>query len=96
MKSLQFTPAASADLDEILDYIAEDRPHTAVQVVKRIRERCEMLRYHPEMGQLYPKLGSGIRAIPQQRWVIFYRVESNSVQILRVLDGARHIDFLFD
>lgn len=47
MKSLQYTSATSADLHEILDYIAEDRPHTAVQ-------------------------------------------------IFRVLDGARHIDFLFD
>ncbi len=96
MKPLQFTSAASADLDEILDFIAKDRPHTAGQVIKKIRKRCEILQSHPEMGQAYPEFGSGIRGIPQQRWMIFYRIEMNSVQILRILDGARHIDLLFD
>jgi toxin ParE1/3/4 len=96
MMSLQFTPAASTDLDEILDFIAKDRPHAAVQVIERIRKQCEILQSHPEMGQAYPEFGSEIRGIPQQRWMIFYRIEMNSVQILRILDGARHIDLLFD
>lgn len=96
MMPLQFTPAASADLDEILDFVAKDRPHTAVQVIETIRKQCEILQSYPEMGQAYPEFGTDIRGIPQQRWMIFYRIKINSVQILRILDGARHIDLLFD
>ena len=94
MKSLLFTPTAISDLYEILEYVAKDRPHTAVQVIARIRQRCELLVDHPEIGQVYPNFGYMVRGIPQQRWIICYRVEAESIQILRVLDAARDIDLL--
>jgi len=68
----------------------------AVHVVKKIRNKCELLVDHPEMGQAYPKLGATVRGIPQQRWVIFYRVRSETIEILRILDAARDIDDLLD
>lgn len=94
MKTLLFTSAASNDLDEILNYIAKDRRHPATKVIKNIRSKCQLLVDHPEIGQAYPSFGSEVRGIPQQRWMIFYRVLPDSVQILRILDGARDIDIL--
>ncbi len=53
MKSLLFASAASNDLNEILNYIAKDRPHTATKVIKSIRSKCQLLVDHPEIGQAY-------------------------------------------
>jgi toxin ParE1/3/4 len=94
MKTLLFTSAASNDLDEILNYIEKDRPHTATKVIQSIRSKCQLLVDHPEIGQTYPNFGNEVRGTPQQRWMIFYRVLPDSVQILRILDGSRDIDIL--
>ena len=90
------TPLAQADLNHILDQIAETRPMTAVAVMKRIRKKCELLATQPEMGQLRPEFPGNYRSFPVQRWVIFYRLEHETVEIHRVLDGSRDLDSLLD
>lgn len=94
MTRLVFTPLAEGDLLEILEYIAEHRPLTATKVVERIRHVCGKLCQFPEMGQLRPEFAASLRSIPVQRWVIFYRVVGDSVEVHRVLDGARDLDSL--
>lgn len=91
---LVLTPLAEAYLNGILDYIAEHRPQTAVDVVLRIRERCEMLVTQPQIGQLREEFPGNYRSFPCQRWVIFYRITGDQVEIHRVLDGARDIESL--
>jgi len=51
MSRVIFAPLAEADLDEILDYIARDKPRAAVNFVARLRETCYMLGANPEMGE---------------------------------------------
>lgn len=92
---LVFTPLAVADLDSILDYVAEERPFTATAVIQRIREKCELIASQPEIGQARPEFSGNYRSFPVQRWIIFYRVTDDAVEIHRVLDGARDIDSLF-
>lgn len=71
---LVFTPLAEADVGEILDYVAEHRPHTARAVIARIREKCELLAGNPEIGQQRNEFRGNDRSFPVQRWVIFYRI----------------------
>ena len=92
---LFFTPLAEADIGDILDYIAAQRPLTAVAVVSHIREKCELIATQPGIGQRRPEFPGDYRSFPVQRWVIFYRIKSDTVEIHRVLDGARDIDSLF-
>lgn len=94
MSRLFFTPLAEADLASILDSIAQDRPRTATAVVARIRKRCELLASHPLLGQRRPEFPGEYRCWPAERWVIFYRVVGDSVEIHRVVDGAMDIDTL--
>jgi toxin ParE1/3/4 len=94
MNRLVFTPLAESDLNEILDYIAEHRPLTAVAVVGRIREKCDLLASHPLIGQLRPEFPGDYRSFPVERWVIFYRVVSDTVEVHRIIDGARDLDSL--
>jgi toxin ParE1/3/4 len=91
---LFFTPVAEADLGRILDYISETRPQTAVSVVRRIRDKCELIASHPEIGQRRPEFAGDYRSFPIQRWVVFYRIREDSVEIHRVLDGSRDLDSL--
>jgi toxin ParE1/3/4 len=94
VKALFFTPAAVGDLEQILDYIAVHRPLTAKKVVAKIREKCAIIATHPEIGQRRPEFPGNYRSSVFQRWVIFYRVVDDTVEIHRVLDGSRDIDGL--
>ena len=94
MKQLLFTPLAESDLDAILDYIAERRPRTALAVLARIRRTCELLATHPEIGQRRIEFPGDYRSLTVERWVIFYRVMPEAVEIHRVVDGSRDINSL--
>jgi toxin ParE1/3/4 len=94
MSRLVFTPLAEADLGEILEFIAKERPLTAVAVTTRIRETCELVASQPLIGQRRPEFPGNYRSFPIQRWIIFYRVVGDTVEVHRVLDGARDLDSL--
>jgi toxin ParE1/3/4 len=94
MNRLAFTPLAEADLNQILDYIAEHRPLTAIAVIGRIREKCELLATQPLIGQRRPEFPGDYRSFPVERWVIFYRVPGDTVEVHRIVDGARDLDSL--
>ncbi len=94
MSRLVFTPLAEADLDDILSYIEQHRPLTARQVFGRIRQKCEAIAAQPEIGQRRPEFPGHYRSFPVQRWVIFYRIVGDTVEIHRIVDGARDLDSL--
>ena len=92
---LVFTPLAVSDLDGILELIAENRPLTAQAVVARLKAKCHLIASQPELGQRRPEFPGDYRSFPAERWVIFYRILEDTVQIHRVLDGSRDFDSLF-
>ena len=95
MSRLVFTPLAEDDLQCILDYIAQDRPGTAVQIVSEIRRKCALAN-SPLIGQPRPDISPVHRCSTWKRWVIFYRVVGDVVEIHRVLDGAQDAEAIFD
>jgi toxin ParE1/3/4 len=86
---LVFTPLAEIDLYGIISEIAAQRPGTARAVAARIRKKCRLLAGHPFIGERLTIRSREYRCFPVQRWIIFYRVVEQTVQIHRVLDGAR-------
>lgn len=90
-----FTRAARSDLVEIWTWIADDDPETADRFVGRLRDAALALGRTPGMGRGRDELAVGVRSFPVGRHVIFYRVESDAVQVLRVLNGYRDVDALF-
>ena len=83
MARLRFTPLAEADLNSILDYIAESAPLTARNFVSTIREKCDLIATQPEMGRRRH------RSLAVGQYVVFYRVHPEEVQIHRILHGSR-------
>src|SRR5689334_6322404 len=85
------SPLASADLREIHDHIAEQDLDAALDAITRLELACEKLAKMPEMGRRRKELGRTIRSLAVGRYVIFYRIVKDGVEIIRVLHGARDI-----
>jgi toxin ParE1/3/4 len=88
---VRYTRRARADLLEIWEWIAPDRPATADRVYETIENRCNSLLKHPELGRPRPEIGEGARSLVIERWIAFYRIVEDGVQIVRIIDGARDL-----
>jgi toxin ParE1/3/4 len=92
MAKLVFSPLAEADLNDILRYIALDKPGAAVRWIQKIRDTCESLANNPEFGERRPEFRTGeFRSSLVGRYAIFYRAISDGVEIARVVRGERDI-----
>ena len=88
-----FTPEARADLTELYEYIAErSGEDRAFGYVERIEEWVSGLETFPERGTRRDDIRPGLRVTGfERRLSIAFRVESNSVTILRILYGGRDL-----
>jgi|SRR5262245_36013299 toxin ParE1/3/4 len=93
---VRLTPEAKADLEDIGDRIAERNPARAVTYVRELRERAFRIGEFPHAGPPRPRWGENIRIAVHGKYLIIYRVRDETVQILRVLHGARDLDALFE
>lgn len=87
---------AERDLNAIYDYIAEENPAAALQVIIRLEEQFNTISDMPNIGRKREELAASLRSSPQGRYVIFYRDFKDCVEIARVIHSARDIDSIFD
>ena len=86
---LAFSDAAERELEAIGDHIALDNPARATSFIRELRKDCAVLVSLPERNPLLARhRRSGIRRRVYGRYLIFYRVEHDTVQILHILHGA--------
>lgn len=90
------SPQAFRDLDDIAAYIGLDNPQAALRFLDSLENRFHLLAASPGIGRERPDLGAGLRGLPVDNYVIFYRQASTGIEIVRVLHGARDIEALFD
>lgn len=88
-------PMAEADLDGIIDYIAQDDPTRAEEFGEELRGKTAPLAQHPKMGRSgRPGLPAFVRELVVHRnYIVFYRVldEVRTVEILRVKHVAQQM-----
>ena len=81
--------AAWSDMRRIGLAIAKDNRNRAASFVEELYDRCHELR---DIAYAFPLLAgrseSGVRRRVYGRYLIFYRVENETVQILHILHGA--------
>ncbi|MBU0674251.1 MAG: type II toxin-antitoxin system RelE/ParE family toxin [Proteobacteria bacterium] len=58
-------------------------------------EQCRLFCSSPEIGRLRDELLPGIRSFPVKRYIIFYRVTTNAIEVIRILSGYRDFDSVF-
>jgi toxin ParE1/3/4 len=96
MNQFIIKPQAQDDLDSIFDYIAQDNPQKAEELIRIFHEKFVMLTTIPEAGTIRPELAPDIRGFPFKRYVIFYQPTLDGIVIVRVIHGSRDIPTLFD
>jgi plasmid stabilization system protein ParE len=96
-------PAASADLIEIVSFIAAETPLTARRVAARLAAAAASLRRHPRRGRRVPELsalvdpttlaalGLEIREVVVRPWRLTYVIEGHAVRIAAVVDSRRDV-----
>lgn len=72
----------------IFDYIEADSPRTALMVDDRIQSRVDGLTRFPELGRSGRIEGTRELVIHGAPYVAAYRIDGDTVRILRILDGA--------
>ena len=86
-------PIAEADLDSIIDYIAQDNPTKAEAFGQELHDKTLPLAQHPKLGRTgRPGLPAFLRELVAHRnYIVFYRVldEARTVEILRVKHTAQ-------
>ncbi|MDZ4150391.1 MAG: type II toxin-antitoxin system RelE/ParE family toxin [Methylococcales bacterium] len=86
---------AEADLDNIIDYIAQDNPTKAEKFGQALRDRVLPLAQHPKLGRTgRPGLPVFLRELVAHRnYIVFYRVldEARTVEILRLKHTAQQL-----
>jgi toxin ParE1/3/4 len=86
---IKWVRLALTDLDEAAAFISQDNPEAAIRTVKRIREATRILSDQPNAGRVGRVHGTRELVIVGTPFILPYRVIKNTVQILRVLHGAR-------
>jgi toxin ParE1/3/4 len=82
---------AERDLTEIADYIAADSPGNASRFIRKLKNHFSLLAARPLIGRMRPELAAGVRSIHTGRYIIFYRVIDDGIEIARVIHSARDI-----
>jgi toxin ParE1/3/4 len=80
-------------LTEAYAYLAERSPQSADTLLDEVELVVQLLAAFPEVGRPRDELRPGIRSFRLRRFhhVLFYRLNRDSVVLLRLLHGARDI-----
>ena len=91
MADVRRSPQAETDLETILEELQQKAPALAERVVVAFHEKSQALARFPEMGRIRPEIAPALRSTLVFAYVIFYRVDGDVVQILRILHGKRDL-----
>lgn len=90
-----FSAEADADLATIRSFISLGSQRRAESFVREIVEACLAIVDVPLGWPILPRYEqAAFRRKTHRRYLIFYRVQPDHVQIVRVLHGARDLDRL--
>ena len=95
--TIRYLKTAENDLIDIFNYIKQDKPTAAATYLERFDDLIFQLASNPFIG-IVPKDGRlkklGYRILVVDKYLVFYVVKSKTVQIRRVIHGARQYEFL--
>ncbi len=87
MAIVRRSPRSEEDLDAILDDLNRKDPAIAARYASEFEQKGHPLAQFPEIGRGRPEIAPNLRGTLVQPYVIFYRIEDDVVQILRILHG---------
>ena len=82
MLSLRYSALSKDDLNEIVRFIAKDKPFAARPWVEKIRAKCRLAAKPPGIGDDRSDLGDGIRSTYVGSYIIFFREKDGTLEIV--------------
>jgi toxin ParE1/3/4 len=92
MPEIRIRPLVFDDLVEIWSYIAEDSPNRADTFIDSIDRKFRELSRSPHIGRSRSELLPGLCSFPVGRYIIFYLVITDGIEVVRVLHASRDCD----
>jgi toxin ParE1/3/4 len=94
---IRFSESAKQDLRDIWRGLAEYSGLSfADSTLAKIESKFRLLAQFPNSGRVRDELSLGFRSYPAGDFAIFYRILDMTVEVVRVLNGRRNIDVIFD
>jgi toxin ParE1/3/4 len=94
--NILWAAVAEKDLLGIVDFIAEDNPGIAMEILYKIKSSTAKLNRSPGRGRIVPELQrqgiSRYREILIKPWRVIYRIEKTKVYVVAVIDGRRNVE----
>jgi toxin ParE1/3/4 len=94
-KRAYLSKQAEADVDDIWLYVAHDSIRAADRLIADFHRKCELLASSPGLGRRRDELRPSLRSFPWGEYVIFYRLSTEGIEIVRILHGHRDIEKIF-
>jgi toxin ParE1/3/4 len=92
-RRFRVTHRARRDLEGIARWIgAQSGPERARLVLGRIMATCELFASQPSAGRAEPDLGQNVRSFLVHPYLVVYRPQGRSIEVLRIIHGARDRD----
>jgi plasmid stabilization system protein ParE len=92
---VQIPSSVVYDIQEIVNYIAEDNPSIALEILDRLESKINSLKEYPERGRVVPELLNQniieYHEIIDTPWRIIYKIVDSNVFIITVIDGRRNV-----
>ena len=89
---------AQTDLISVVDYIAQDSPRAAEKMLDRLEKAIDRLSTFPFLGKIPDDdelRRRNYRMLIVSKYLVFYQVKKDIVEIHRIIDGARDYRHLF-
>lgn len=86
---IRYTRPALADLEAILDYLAEKSPQGARLVRGRIRQVVNLIAAYPSIGRSTDEMSIRRQVVPSSPYLIFYEIGDKEVIVHAVRHSAR-------
>lgn len=93
--SVEITPAAERDVEEIWTYIASDSQEIAAAFILKLEEQIGTLEQFPIRCALIPEneqLGTSYRHLLYGAYRTIFRIVGTTVVILRIIHSSRLLD----
>ncbi len=93
MTGYVLSPRAQGDLDEIWDY-TEQRwsAAQAERYIRQLQQGIEFVAADPRRGQACDDVRTGYCKYGDGSHVVFYRLTSNGIDVIRILHGSMDFD----
>ncbi|MEN9561760.1 MAG: hypothetical protein RIR73_4 [Chloroflexota bacterium] len=86
---LEWRPQASADLLEIVAYVADDNPDAAQELKEEIEAKADKLPDHPRLYKPSVRVKGLRELVVRSNYILLYRDSPEVVEIVNVIHARR-------